>query len=164
MHLFDKFKSWTFKKAPYERLNKDDKSIILSYSYNTFSHTAFIPLFDLFWQSGKKAISSGLIKNHLTLNGFAYWIADDGYYHKVKKYLIIHTQSFSKEENEILSMELNAKFNLNSTLLKHQKKEKVYWVLYFPPKDVLVLQTLLTMPLSMEHKLGLSPKKALLLE
>ena len=54
-----------------------------------------------------------------------------------------------------MSLELNEKFQLNSTVRKHRKKEKIYWVIHFPPKDVIKLQSLLIMPSSMGYKLNL---------
>ena len=101
----------------------------------------------------KKKIEKGLVTKHLSLISLAYWIADDGSYHKTKKYLVIHTQGYTKKENQILSLELNQKFDLNYRIMKHKK---IYWVLYFPPKDVLVLKKLLSMPPSMEYKLGMN--------
>ena len=50
--------------------------------------------------SGKKEMKAGLIKNHLTLKGLAYWIADDGSYNQKDKSLTIHSQSFSEKENQ----------------------------------------------------------------
>jgi len=150
-HLFEQFKGWTFYKEPYIRKSKRDINLIHSYSFQTFSHPAFQSLWDSLMISEKKRIEKGFITKNLTLIGLAYWIADDGSYHREKKYLVLHTQSFSKEENEILSLELNQKFHLNSKVMRHKK---IYWVLYFPPKDVITLKTLLVMPPSMEYKLG----------
>jgi hypothetical protein len=61
-----------------------------------------------------KTIQEGLILNHLTDRGLAYWIMGDGSLNKDKKTMILHTQSYTKTENLILSRELNEKFGFSS--------------------------------------------------
>ena len=66
-----------------------------------------------------KGVADNLIKNHLTGRGLAYWFMDDGGkldYNKNSKNkgLVLNTHSFSKEEVEIMSIELRNKFNLNT--------------------------------------------------
>jgi hypothetical protein len=46
----------------------------------------------------------------------------DGSLNKDKKTLILHTQSYTKIENLILSKELNEKFGLRSEVIEHKKK------------------------------------------
>jgi hypothetical protein len=58
-----------------------------------------------------KIIQEGLIYNNLTARGLAYWVMGDGSLQKDKKTMILHTQSYTKTENLILSKELNEKFD-----------------------------------------------------
>ena len=46
--------------------------------------------------------------------------------------MILHTQSFSYEENFILSNELNTKFNFKTKVITHKVK---YYVIKFEPKE-----------------------------
>lgn len=111
--LFNLFKVYTSQEEPYTRLEirGEKKGQVKSYSFRTFSHTTFNSLWDLFIIEGEKSIKPGLITNHLTDLSLAYWIMDDGSLQNDKKSMIIHTQSYSKAEVELLSSELNMKFS-----------------------------------------------------
>jgi hypothetical protein len=152
-HLFYLFKDWTFYEKPYDYIPKGKSSEISevkSVSFKTFAHVAFIPLWNLFMENSKKVYKKGTIQNHLTLKGLCYWIADDGSLHKTKS-IILHTQSFSKEENLCMCKELNHKFNLCTKVIIHKEK---YRVIYIPVKDVKFLKNNVCMPESMKHKLS----------
>ena len=99
-----------------------------------------------------KTIQEGLILKELTAKGLAYWIMGDGSLHKDRKTIILHTQSYTKAENLILSKELNEKFNLNSKVIPHKQK---YWVIKFNSKDAARLNNLIKpfMVSSMTYKL-----------
>lgn len=56
----------------------------------------------------------------------------DGSLQKENLTLILHTQSFSLQENTILATELNAKFHLNSRVILHKTH---YYVIKFPRHD-----------------------------
>jgi len=52
-----------------------------------------------FMKNGKKIIVPNLVSNHLTAEGLAYWIMDDGGLQNDKKTTVIdRSQSYSKEE------------------------------------------------------------------
>lgn len=74
---------------------------------------------------------------------------------KYKKSLLLHTQGFSPEENLILSGELNEKFGLHTTVVKHYNKGEVYSIIFIPTKDASLLLNLIEpyMIPSMEYKL-----------
>lgn len=152
--LFDLFKLYTFHEQPYSRIEKKGvrEGEIKSYSFRTFTHSTFNDLWDLFIVDGKKSIKPGLITNHLTDLGLTYWIMDDGSLQKDKKSLIIHTQSYTKAEVELLSLELNTKFNLNSIVKIHKK---IYHVIFIPSKDAKLLYDLISPHIhsSMSYKL-----------
>ena len=50
--------------------------------------------------------------------------------------MILHTQSYSEEENLILSKELNEKFEFKTKIVPHKKK---YWVIVFNFEDTVLL-------------------------
>jgi hypothetical protein len=64
----------------------------------------------------------------------------DGSLQKNLLTMILHTQSFSYEENVILSYELNEKFKFNTQVILHKKK---YWVIKFNSNDALNLKNLI---------------------
>ena len=51
--------------------------------------------------------------------------------------MILHTESYTYEENIIISNELNDKFGFNSTVISHKQK---YWVIKFNKTDNLLLK------------------------
>jgi len=77
---------------------------------------------------------------------------DDGSLQKDKKSLIIHTQSYTKSEVELLCLELNTKFNLNFRVISHKVK---YYVLFIPSSDANILYNLISPHIhpSMSYKL-----------
>jgi hypothetical protein len=66
----------------------------------------------------------------------------DGSLQKDRKTMILHTQSYNKNEAEhlILSRELNKKFGFKSEVILHKKK---YFVVKFNSKDALTLHNLI---------------------
>ena len=92
------------------------------------------------YQKAIKTIQEGLILNHLTDRGLAYWIMGDGSLQKDRKTMILHTQSYNKNENLILSRELNKKFGFKSEVILHKKK---YFVVKFNSKDAVTLHNLI---------------------
>lgn len=152
--LFNLFKLYTFFEEPYVRfeIRGIKKGEVKSYSFRTFTHPTFNNLWDLFIVDGKKSIKPNLIRDHLTDLGLTYWIMDDGSLQKDKKSMIIHTQSYTNAEVELLSSELNTKFNLNSVVIPHKK---IYFVIFIPSKDAKLLYNLISPHIhpSMSYKL-----------
>ena len=68
----------------------------------------------------KKVIIKGLVFNHINNVSLAYWVMGDGSLDG--QTLQLNTQGFTKEENVIISEELNAKFDLNSRVIVHKGK------------------------------------------
>lgn len=81
-----------------------------------------------------------MINNHLTSLGLTYWIMDDGSLQKDRKSMILHTQSYTKNEVELLNNELNIKFNLHSKVIPHKNK---YYVIFIPSMDAKLLYNLI---------------------
>ena len=146
------FREWTFFPQPYAYIPKKGPRAgqILSYSFRTFAHLAFNPLWSLFMESGKKTYPKGLILNPLEALGLCIWVADDGSLNKRTNEIILHTQSFSYAENLQMCQELNEKFSLHATVGSHKKK---YWVLCIPARDAILLRAyLVQLPEFMEGK------------
>jgi len=152
--LFNLFKEYSFQDEPYARKeNKGPREgLIKSFSFRTFTHPTFNLIWDLFMSTGKKTVQPGLILNHLTDESLAYWIMDDGSLQIDKKSLIIHTQSYSHEEVQMLSLELNQKFNLHTKVIAHKN---IYRVIFIPRSDAVILYNLINsyMHPSMSYKL-----------
>lgn len=146
IQLFSLFKSYCFMVEPGKRIDLygERKGLIKSFWFKTFSFYSFDEIWNLFYiKSNDKAIKTiqeDLILNHLTDRGLAYWIMGDGSLNKDKKTMILHTQSYTKTENLILSRELNEKFGFRSEVILHKKK---YFVVKFNSKDALTLHNLI---------------------
>jgi LAGLIDADG DNA endonuclease family len=126
-HIHNLFNEWIlsplYKKS---RLNSNGK-IVITWSFQTFSHEAFNSLKDLFLINNHKGITKNLIKDHLTGRGLAYWFMDDGGkldYNKNTKNrgLVLNTHNFKKEEVEMMSIELNDKFDLDTSIRINKDK------------------------------------------
>ncbi len=128
LHLFEVFKPYCYVNNPQLRQNSD--SSIKSLYFRTWSQPIFNFQVDLFIIEGKKSIKPSLILNNLTPRGQAYWIMDDGSLNG--NTMILHTQSYTKQECEIISSELNEKFNLNTIVIPHKE---VYYVVKIPFND-----------------------------
>jgi len=148
-HLFSLFKEYCFMIEPGKRIQQNGdifrKGLIKSFWFKTFSHVYFDSLWDLFYKSCStskstiKSINKGLISNYLTERGLAYWVMGDGSLNK--KSMILHTQSYSEEENLILSKELNEKFEFK--IVPPAGFKQKYRVIVFNSEDTVLLSKLI---------------------
>jgi hypothetical protein len=136
-HLYEEFKDYVFTE-PQTRfeLYGVRKGLPKSYYFKTFSHSVFKPMTNLFLKDNVKVIKPAL-KDHLSDIGLAYWIMCDGSLDKNLKSMILHTQSYSREENFLLASMINDKFGLNTTVIPHKKK---YFVISIPSSNYLTLR------------------------
>lgn len=142
-HLFNLFKDYCFSTDPQAYIPKKGvrAGLVKSYWFKTFSHKSFTEVWNLFYVNGVKTIKPGLVLNHINALGLAYWIMSDGSLQNDHKSMILHTQSFTKVENEMLSKELNSKFGLHSRVISHKHK---YWVIFIPSQDSVTLSNLIS--------------------
>ena len=106
----------------------------------------------LFYPLGKKEVPLN-IAELLTPLSLAFWICDDGDFHKINHSVRLNTQGFTLAEVELLAKTLNDKWNLKCTL----NKDKGKFVIRIPKSSLPILQSLLKdiMPPMMLHKIGL---------
>lgn len=76
----------------------------------------------------------------------------DGSLHREGRVLTLHTQGFNKEENDILSKELNRKFHFNTKVVSHKNSS---YVVQFSTKDANYLHDIISPYIipSMKYKL-----------
>ena len=119
----------------------------------TLSLPCFNEFYFLFYPNKTKIVPLN-IKELLKPLGLTCWICDDGYYHQKENYVIIATNSYTKEEVDLLVDVLNNKFNLISYSLKDGKGN---YVIRISSKSIVTLQTLLKplIPEIMKYKIGL---------
>ena len=126
-HVHEIFNEWILSKPHKKvRINKNKKTVI-TWGFQTISHTAFNNLADLFLNEKGKMIKNNLIKDQLSGRGLAYWFMDDGGkldYNKnsKNKSLVLNTHSFTKEEVHRMSVELSEKFNLCTNVKLNKNK------------------------------------------
>ena len=110
-HLYELFSHYC-PSAPRIGTGKPDVRTGKVYSsivFATYTLPCFIELYNSFYVDGKKIIPLN-IEEMLTPLGLAYWIADDGSWNKVSKYLTFCTDSYSLAEVENLIKVRNTKF------------------------------------------------------
>jgi len=126
-HVYNLFAEWVLAKPHIKKRINSNGNIVVNWGFQTISHEAFNILSQLFIINNKKGITKGLVKNHLTPRGLAYWWMDDGGkldYNKNSKNLsiVLNTHSFSKAEVEAMTIELSNKFELNCSTRNNKGK------------------------------------------
>ena len=132
--------------------NKNYSSLTL----RTRSLPLFTEYYKLFYLNGVKVIPNN-IGDLLTPLGLAHWIMQDGSYHKVSKGVVLCTDSFKKEEIELLISVLQTNFNLICTIQKAPNKSLNRFRIYISAKSLPVLRTLVQSHFhpTMLYKLGI---------
>jgi len=118
--------------------------------FRTFSLPCFNEYHFMFYPNGKKIIPLN-IEEHLTEIGLAFWIMDDGG-KNTHGDLILHTNSYTLEEVELLISVLNNKFNLFSKIYKRSINQ---WAILIPKKELPKVRKLVSNYIhsSMEYKI-----------
>lgn len=84
---------------------------------------------NIFYPEGKKIVPPN-IADYLTPRGLTYWIMDDGGYHKSG--LILHTNSYTKKDVELLQFVLFNKFNIKTNIWPKYNN----YILYVPASSL----------------------------
>lgn len=142
-HLLDCLKDYCFEPKINIRYKKE---LPYSYYFKTFTHPTFLEFYNLFYKEGKKVIPKDFVTNYIDPISLAYWIMGDGSYSKRDGIMYLHTQGFSYEEVLNMSLELNTKFNLHSTLHKEFLKtsQTTSYKIYIPKKDIDTIKNLVS--------------------
>lgn len=140
-------------KAPTVIFRKPDLRTGLIYTQMVFKTLAFPCLnmyYDLFYLNGVKVVPVN-ISELLTARALAYWIMDDG---GISSYgqTILHTNSFTLQEVQLLQAALMSNFQLRTRLIE---KREGQWLICIPVKQVVPLRTIVLpyMHVSMMHKI-----------
>jgi len=139
-HLYELFKSYS-GQAPKisKRLPNNLTGVIYTrVTFFTYALPCLTEIHALFYVNGKKRLPPNIVEL-LTSLGLCYWICDDGGFNNVQGSLILNTQSFTKEEVELLAKTLNGKWDLNCTI----NKKGPHFVIRIPSKSLPILQNLL---------------------
>lgn len=135
-----------------KRTNKNYKSLTL----RTKAFPLFTEYYNLFYLNGVKIIPNN-IGDLLTPLALAHFIMQDGSYHKVSKGVTLCTDSFKKEEVELLLSVLEKNFNLICTIQKAPNNKLNRFRIYISAKSLPILRTLVQSHFhpSMLYKLGI---------
>lgn len=129
-HVYDLFSEWVISE-PHRKARLSPKgNLVVNYGFQTISLEAFNHLAELFILNNKKSVPEGLITNHLTGRGLAYWFMDDGSkldYNKnsKNKSIVLNTHSFTELEVHRMAKELSLKFNFNIHLRSNKGKKVI---------------------------------------
>lgn len=141
-HLWEKFNKLNLVISPYRKRIKIDKRLNINGvqykdSITYFFRSCSLPYFQKLMKkwytiSGKidhrgRGKKTKIVPKDLKLTpiSLAYWIAGDGSFDKKNKCLVIHTNSFTLEEDIFLSELLLKKFGLNFSIIKARKDQYV---------------------------------------
>lgn len=153
-HLYEIFQEYCPSAPKFNECKPHPKTgkMYTNISFNTYTLPCFNEIYDLFYESGKKIVPK-TIGDLLTPLSLAYWIADDGSWNKVCKYVVLCTDSFALYEVELLIEVLNKKFNLKCYKIKSGPNYRII----IPSYSIPALQSLLAahIPPMMKHKIGL---------
>jgi hypothetical protein len=121
------------------------------YRFSTYSYTNLMWLYKLFYNHNKQKRVPKNIADLLTPLSLAVWICEVGDFHRSS--VRLHTNSFTQEEVMLLSLALETKFNIKSTLHKNKYNFQLYIKLEsMPLLKELVIPCIIP---SMRYKLGL---------
>ena len=108
---------WKFNEL--EQLTNSSPHTALNHCYfRTVSHSYFDEMRSIFYNGDRKIIPQS-IKDFITPLSLAVWFMDDGT--KEGRQVRLNTQSFTRQENEVLSHVLEATLEIKSTINKDKK-------------------------------------------
>jgi len=117
----DVFGAFSKQKEP--RLNKLFGFAKKPTSYvNTVTSSQFNRIQDITYEKGKKIVTDNWL-NKISPIGMSIWFCDDGSLNRIKtksgysNYVTLHTQGFSRDENELIKKWLYDKWTVTSTVM-----------------------------------------------
>ena len=124
--------------------------VYYSMKIRTYSFKSFQFLYNAFYRDDKRKIVPGNISEWLSARALAVWIMDDG--GVSGQGFKLSTESFTREEVELLKMGLRERFGLCFTVQKHKDK----WILYLTKKQLGLLAEIVKpfMLPCMHYKIG----------
>ena len=122
------------------------------FEFSTRTHPVFNYYRNLFYGSGDKKVTKAIL-NELTPRSLAVWVCDDGSYCNTLSYIIMCTNSFSKEDHELMQKYFKDKWGLKTTIGFRDNK---YYYLRFLKADTKKLIEIIRpyLPNSMLYKIG----------
>jgi len=130
-------------------------AIYYSIKIKTWSFSSFNWIYNMFYKNQVKVVPLN-ISNYLTPLALAIWFMDDGSKHTSG--VLFHTNSFKKEEVELLQKVLMGLYKLTSTLHKKEHKDPSRgYLIYIPKRDLPLFISIIESHIvpSMRYKLGL---------
>lgn len=128
--LFEPFVG-TEPKSTQRKPDKRTGQVYDSMVFKTLAFPCFNEFYELFYSEGKKIISSN-ISDYLTDVGFAFWIMDDRG-KTTNGELLLHTNSYSMEEIELLISVLKNNFDVEGRL---RRKITNQWGIIIPKREL----------------------------
>ena len=127
---YEMFREWvaTKPKTLTRIYHKDPRRSLLSFRFQTLSHSEFTFWYEMFYRKDIKIIPSDIRKILVSPLSLAVWFMDDG--NKNHNAVFLNTQQFSRIEQECLIECLYENFGLECTLNKHStsKGKQLYRV------------------------------------
>lgn len=141
-----------YKPQPRLVVDNRTKKIYSAISFTTMQLPCFNEFIELFYDSNKKKIVPGNIRELLTPQGLAFWIMDDG--SKQGSGLHISVYAFSNADVDKLLFTLQDKFNLKSSIHYYRdNKPRIY--IFKESMDTLITLVKPYFIKEMLYKLGL---------
>jgi hypothetical protein len=153
LHLYDLFKIYCRSGPQYSDRKADFRTnkIYSRIQFQTRSLPCFNEFHELFYPDGVKIIPSN-ISEYLTEVSLAFWIMDDGGKTTYGD-LLLHTNSYTLEEVELLVSVLNQKFHL---VCKVSQRRPNQWAILIPKRELHKVRALVSIYIhsSMEYKIS----------
>lgn len=116
-HLYEIFREWVIT-PPQEKIKRSAQSASVNWWFQTVSHAAFRFYAHQFYREGRKRVPV-LIHRFISERSLAYWFMDDGSAKwKQSLVLLFNTQSYTRQEVELLMKAIEIKFDIQTYLRK----------------------------------------------
>ena len=126
LHLFTLFQEYC-KMTPRVTDARLKGKVYQSMIFDTLTYAAFNYFFELFYKEGKKFVPKN-IQELITPIGLAYWAMDDGT--ADRSGFCFHTDSFTKEDVQLLVDALKNKFGLDCAIHTRNDRVKKPYIIY----------------------------------